>query len=127
MQKVTIQQSETINGSGVFSKENIKKGEIIEIAPLILLPIKDFKHIKKTNLYYYYFEYTNKHFVIALGTASLYNHSYSPNARYLYDYKNKKLIIKAIKNIKSNSEIFINYNYYPNSKKPLGDWFKKDL
>jgi hypothetical protein len=86
----------------------------------------EFELIKKTKLYYYYFEYSNSHFAIVLGYGSLYNHSYTPNARYLYDYKNKTFIIKAIKNIKKDEEIFFNYNYYPNDKTQLGDWFPKD-
>lgn len=114
-------------GSGVFAKKDFKKGTIIEVSPLILIPIDEFDLIKKTKLYYYYFEYSNSHFAIALGYGSLYNHSYTPNARYLYDYTNKKIIYKAIKNIKKNDEIFINYNYYPNNKSPLEDWFKENI
>lgn len=123
MQKITIQQSKTIKGLGVMAEVDFKKGETIEIVPLLLMPMKEFELIKKTKLYYYFFEYTNSHFAIALGYGSLYNHSYSPNARYLYNFKNKQLIIKTIKNIKKGEEIFFNYNYYPDDKTPLGDWF----
>jgi len=126
MQKIIVQQSKVINGQGVIATDQIKKGETIEIVPLLLMPIAEFELIKKTKLYFYFFEYSNSHFAIALGYGSLYNHSYSPNARYLYSYKNKQLIIKAIKDIKSGDEIFFNYNYYPNDKTPLGDWFPKD-
>ncbi len=126
MQDLQIKKSEG-KGIGVFANRNFKKSETLEVAPLILVPIKEFELIKKTKLYYYYFEYSNSHFAIALGYGSLYNHSYTPNARYLYDYKNKKLIYKAIKNIRKNEEININYNYYPNDKTPLEDWFKKDI
>lgn len=126
MQDLQIKKSEG-KGIGVFANRNFKKGETLEVAPLILVPIKELEQIKKTKLYYYYFEYSNSHFAIALGYGSLYNHSYTPNARYLYDYKNKKLIYKAIKDIKKNEEIHINYNYYPNDKTPLEDWFKPNL
>lgn len=124
MQKIILKQTDSM-GQGVFANKDFKKGETIEIVPLLLLPMQDFEHIKKTKLYYYFFEYTNSHFAIALGHGSLYNHSYTPNARYLYNFKNKQFKIKAIKDIKEGEEIFINYNYYPDDKTPLGDWFKK--
>ena len=71
------------------------------------MPIKEFDLIRQTKLYYYFFEYTNSHFAIALGYGSLYNHSYIPNARYLYNFKNKTLVIKAIKNIKKVRKYFL--------------------
>lgn len=91
------------------------------------MEMKEFEHIKKTKLYYYFFEYTNKHFAVALGYGSLYNHSYTPNARYLYNFKARCLKIIAIKNIKMGEEIFFNYNYYPDDKTPLEDWYKEKV
>jgi SET domain-containing protein len=127
MQKITVKQSSIIKGQGVFALVDFKKGDVIERAPILLMPMKEFEHIKKTKLYYYFFEYTNKHFAIVLGHGSIYNHSFTPNARYLYNFKNRELIIKAIKDIKAGEEIFFNYNYYPDDQTPLEDWFKKDI
>lgn len=124
MLKIITKQSKKIKGRGVFAKEVIKKGELIEIAPLLLMPMSEFEHIKKTKLYYYFFEYSNSYFAIALGYGSLYNHSYNPNARYYYNYS-KELEIYAIKDIKKGEEILFNYNWDPNDKTPLGDWFKE--
>lgn len=124
MQKIIVKKS-NISGRGVFATDDIKRGEIIEICPVILLSKNDFKVIKKTILNYYYFEYSDKNpAAIVLGYGGLYNHSYTPNSRYLYDYKNDLFTVKAIRNIKRGEEIFFNYNYYPNDKAPLGDWFK---
>ncbi len=127
MQKITVQPSKIAKGLGVFATNDIKKGELIEEAPLLLMSMKEFELIKKTKLYYYFFEYTNNHFGIALGYGSLYNHSYTPNARYLYNFKKKILKIIAIKNIAKGDEIFFNYNYYPNDKTPLEDWYKESV
>lgn len=126
MQKITVQQSKIAKGLGVFAKKDIKKGELIEKAPLLLMPMKEFEHIKKTKLYYYFFEYSNSNFAIALGYASLYNHSYTPNSRYYYNYS-KQLEIYAITDIKKGEEILFNYNYYPDDKTPLEDWYKEKV
>jgi len=103
-------KSKKAKGWGVFAAKDIKKGEIIEICPVILLPLKELGQIKKTKLYFYYFEYDEKNIAIFLGYGSLYNHSFSPNARYLFKPKNKTVEFKAIKNIKRNTEIMVNYN-----------------
>lgn len=127
MQKVTVKYSELASGRGVFATKDIKNGELIENAPLLLMPIKDFDLIKLTKLYYYFFEYTNTHFAIALGYGSLYNHSYKPNAKYDFNFKSKCLKITAIKDIKVGEEIFFNYNYYPDDLTPLADWYRENI
>ena len=55
MQKITIQQSNVIKGLGVVATDDIKKGSVIEIVPLLLMPIKEFDLIRQTKLYYYFF------------------------------------------------------------------------
>lgn len=125
MDKIQVTKSKKYGGGRcICANQSFKPKNKIEICPLLILPKEQFKYIKKTNLYYYYFEYTKKRVAIALGYGSLYNHSYSPNARYIFDYKNNNLEIIAIKNIKKGEEILFNYNYYPNDKSPLPGWYK---
>jgi SET domain-containing protein len=54
--KIQVRKS-NISGRGVFSLVAIKKGDIIETAPIILLSNKDSKEIDKTELYNYYFSW----------------------------------------------------------------------
>lgn len=110
-------------GNGVFAATDLRKGEIIEICPAIFMPMKEFEQIKKTKLYYYFYEYSNKEFAIVLGYGSVYNHSYTPNAQYKFNYLRRTYEVKAIECIKKDEEIFINYNYYPEDKTPLEGWF----
>ncbi len=111
------------NHLGVFATTDIKKGEIIETCPVIIVPFKDQKLIDKTHLYNYYFKWSNKNQpAIVLGWGSLYNHSYQPNARYDQKVKKRQMIFKAIKNIKKGQEIYTNYNGDPEDQSAL--WFK---
>lgn len=111
-------------GRGVFAGEEIKTGNVIEACPVIELP-NEAEKLKNSKLYNYYFLWSKnrKSAAIALGYGSLYNHSYEPNATYVKDKINKQVIFKAIKDIKQNEEITVNYNYgNPDDKSPL--WIK---
>ncbi|MDP1706736.1 MAG: SET domain-containing protein [bacterium] len=128
MKKIIFRDSKfesmkTINrGRGVFAGEQIKKGEEIESCPVLILPISQEKHLEKTELKYYYFEWAKDKDAIALGYGSLYNHSYKPNAEFLISKKDQMIVIKALTNIKKGEEIFFDYNGH----NPSGDcvWFK---
>lgn len=112
--------SSQIHNVGVFACVDFQIGEKIEICPVILAPKKDRHLIDQTILYNYYFDWRGKE-AIALGYGSLYNHSYSPNAKYIKDFCNNCIEFVAIKPIKKDQEILVNYNGLPYSKKKV--WF----
>ncbi len=110
-------------GRGVFCDDKIAVGDEIEICPVIVCPQKDRKLIDQTEIFNYYFLWGNDHSLtaIALGYGSLYNHSYSPNARYECYYEEYYIRIIALKEILPNTEITINYNYDADNQDKL--WF----
>src|SRR5215213_4937713 len=71
-------------GRGVVAERAFREGESIEKPPVIVLPANEVTLLRQTRLGHYYFEWGEKcqEGAIALGCGSLYNHSYSPNARY---------------------------------------------
>lgn len=104
---------------GVFAERDFKPGEVIEVAPVLVVPRGQVKpeHV----LRHYVFNFDEKNVMVALGYASMFNHSYSPNARYDKHKPSRTLTFKAIKPIKAGEEIFVNYNHEPDNKSPL--WF----
>jgi SET domain-containing protein len=96
-------------GRGVFASRDICLKEVIEECPLIILPEDQTWLIKETELYNYYLELGNQKIGIALGYGSLYNHSYDPNAQFVKDLKNMRLIVKPLKYIPKGEEILVNY------------------
>jgi len=110
-------------GRGIFAQQNFKKGEVIETCPVIVLPAEEIDSLELTELYNYYFAWgpDSKDAAIALGYGSLYNHSYTPNARYYKDFENSLLKYVCIKEIQEDEEITINYNCDPKDKTPV--WF----
>ena len=119
-----IQQSDG-KGKGIFTKEAIAAGTVIEIAPIILLPEQDSALIDKTHLYNYYFLWGEgqKNYAICLGYGSLYNHSYEPNCIYETYYEDEVIHFIALCDIAVGEELMINYNHDPTDQKPV--WFDK--
>lgn len=112
--------SPTLNIRGLIATEDIKNGSIIESCPLIYVDIKsEEEFLKNTVMWKYYFEWTRKYHVIVLGYGSLFNHSFEPNARYYFNYKEKRMVYRAIRNIKKDEELTINYNWDPDNKDPV--------
>ncbi|MDO8503877.1 MAG: SET domain-containing protein [bacterium] len=124
--KIYISQSTIADaGRGVYAKRDIKKGEIIERCPVIEVPKHDTSNLRESILvtYFFYFGKNKERSVVALGFGSIYNHTYEPNATYKEKHAEKTMDFIALKNIKKDSEITVNYNHgNPKQKSPL--WFE---
>jgi uncharacterized protein len=121
--KIYINNS-SLEGLGVFARVDIKEGEEIEVAPILLIPDEQISNITKSKLIDYYFAWGKgfKQAAIVWGYGSLFNHSYSPNAKYIKDEKENVVRFVAIKSISQDEEILINYNGHPDDKTKL--WFE---
>ncbi|HEY4694678.1 MAG TPA: SET domain-containing protein [Candidatus Nanoarchaeia archaeon] len=111
--KIYLSKSKIKNaGRGVFASKDIKKNEVIEICPVIEVPMDDLSNLKESILVKYYFSFEDNKdlLVIALGFGALYNHSYKPNATYKKISKDKVIEFGAIKDINKDEEITVNYN-----------------
>ena len=120
--KIFISNS-PLSGQGVFAIVDIKAGEIIEVAPVILLPEEEISDLAKTKLLDYFFAWGEKleQAAITLGYGSLYNQSYEPNAKVVENLDKQTITYSAIKDVKKGEEILINYNGDPEDKRKL--WF----
>ena len=105
-----IKYSPTIKSRGVFANKNYNIGDIIEIAPIIIMEHKDVRGV----LFDYIFGYDeDKLSFIGGGYSSFYNHRDDPNGDW--DTINReKIIIRAKDFIHAGEEIFISYgkNYF---------------
>src|SRR3990172_10207515 len=123
--KIYIRRSRIANaGRGVYARRDIKKGEIIERCPVIEVPKYDTSNLRESILvtYFFYFGRNKERSAIALGFGSIYNHTYKRNARFKIKQKDMIIDFVALKNIKKDDEITVNY-YNGNPKKsPL--WFE---
>lgn len=112
-------------GRGVFANVDIKKGEVIEECPIIMVPKADTSNLRESILvtYFFYFGKDKEQLAVVLGFGSIYNHSYTPNAVYKIKPREKRIDFVATCDIKKGEEISFNYNSgTPNDKIPL--WFE---
>ncbi len=108
-------------GRGVFARRPIRKGEVIERAPLLILTAEEYAGgVDRSLLAGYVFAWGDGQFALALGYGSLYNHSYKPNAVYEDEEPQTKSFV-ALRNIKEGEEVTVNYNGSPTSRVRM--WF----
>ena len=92
-------------GRGVFAKQDIKKGEIIELG--IVAPYKniDGNHIP------HLLTWSDDRTIwgVATGLISWYNHSDEPNAKKNGDLINNTIEVLALEDIKKGDQIFTKY------------------
>lgn len=105
--KIELKQSPG-RGLGVFSKNDISKGEVIETTPLLKLDVDSESKVLFDYRFYYPRRGNNKFYVIALGFGSLYNHSNQNNADWR-DGGDMIFEFFATKDIKAGEEIYLNY------------------
>lgn len=95
----------------VHCAEDIEKGSLIELAPVIIIPKAQVDVINKTVLYDYYFVWDMHEgsIAIALGYGSLYNHSDEPNADFEVQLSDGYISFRATKDIVAGDEILVDY------------------
>lgn len=108
--KIVVKKS-PIHGLGVFASKNILTGEVFEICPILDLPIA--KGESSPLLIDYRFNWPSgmdfDKQVLALGYASLYNHSNSANANWRSNININCFEFYATQDINEGQEIFIYY------------------
>jgi SET domain-containing protein len=101
-------------GRGVFAREAIAAGTLIEAAPVIILPVAECPALDRTIIYNYYFHWDGDpdgegRGAVGLGLVTLCNHSNRPRARVDRNYDQQTLDLIAISSIAPGEEVTIDY------------------
>lgn len=122
LERVTVRVGPVpAKGRGVFAARNITAGEVFEVAPVVVIPEPQTLDLEKTLLDHYVYAWSDEALAVALGYGSLYNHSYTPNARYVKRFDAAAIEYVALVDIEAGTEITVNYNGDPTSRSPV--WF----
>lgn len=90
------ERSRNMPSRGVYAEKIFRKGDTIEICPVIDLNKKESKICDNTILGNFLFDWkTTKHSAIILGYGMLYNHSYTPNALHRVNILKKVVVIQG--------------------------------
>jgi len=108
-----------VHGMGVFAGRDFRKGEVLEVCPVLLVKPNEIKHLDKTSLCNHYFEWPDGGGALAMGYGSLYNHSWAATARAEHDFDTETLTYTAARRIKKGEEITINYTGEPDGRGEL--------
>jgi hypothetical protein len=109
-------------GRGVLAGRRFAREELIERAPVVVLSAAEWEIVQQTDVARYSFCWGRggAQAGIALGTGSLFNHSYSPNA-YARPLVGERIMeFVALRDIEEKEEITINYNGEPDDRRPVG-------
>jgi hypothetical protein len=111
-------------GRGVFAARPLQAGELIERAPCLTFPAADWKGIEKSAFDDYCFVWgeDRKGGTLPLGYASLYNHSFEPNATYVRRLAEHVMDFVVIRDVAKGEELRTNYNRDPLDLSPV--WFE---
>jgi hypothetical protein len=100
-------------GRGVVAARPIAADEIIERAPVLVLPQKDAAMVMECGMLSSYVFLWEDTLAIALGHGSLYNHSYQPNVVYSRRLREEIIEFRALVAVEPGVELCVNYNGDP--------------
>jgi SET domain-containing protein len=114
-------------GRGVFAVRDISADTVIERVPVILIPKSQVfgnspAARNAARISWYVFGWTGskrENVALALGYGSIYNHSQTPNAKYVSDPPDVMEFV-ALRDIAAGEEILINYQGAERDPHPLG-------
>lgn len=96
-------------GRGVFATRAITKDELVEAAPVIVMPARDQNLLHASLLNDYVYEWRDS-IAVALGYGSLYNHSWDPNLEYRKRHAEALIEYVALRDVAEGEELTINYS-----------------
>lgn len=94
-------------GRGVFASQDLKKGDVIEFAPI--LKVEGHREHVPTDLKNMVYRFEPHQYFVACGHASFYSHANPASAHYVINPNEQTITVIAARPISKNEEITISY------------------
>ncbi len=114
-----VVRSSRRGGRGLYANRDFRKGETLVEDPVLIFPNRE--ATPRSVVHKYTFDWSDDDTsALALGLGSLINHSYDPNAVYVFRWREKAIRFVAYRDIRRGEEILMNYNHDPDDKRRVG-------
>jgi uncharacterized protein len=102
-------------GRGVFAGRRYRKGEVIEVCPVVPLTRRGERMSRGTILDRYFFAWNEPGYVVAivLGYGMIYNTSPDANCRYSQRWGTRDMVYRAARDIEPGEQILVDYGWKP--------------
>ncbi|MGH9282512.1 MAG: SET domain-containing protein-lysine N-methyltransferase [Acidimicrobiales bacterium] len=109
-------------GRGVLAGRDFAEGEVVDAAHVVVVPAREWPMLKQTAMRRFCFVWDDDagSVAVALGRASLFNHSYSPNVESEKRVKDRLIVFSALRDIEAGEELTLNYNGDVHCLDPVG-------
>ena len=100
-------------GRGVFARRDIRKGEMIERAPVVPMSKDDIPAsggVPDGYVLEWRDDMEGEEYALVLGYVMLYNHGKDPNIHLDSDFDNEMIEVTALRDIAAGEELTWNYN-----------------
>jgi SET domain-containing protein len=98
-------------GRGIFAGRLFRKGEIIEICPVVPVGRRFEKKCNGEVLEHYLFQWGPRNSAVVLGYGSIYNHSDKPNASFRPRMARLEMVYRAMRDIQVGEQILVDYEW----------------
>jgi uncharacterized protein len=110
---IAWRQIDEEKGRGVFALRPFKKGEVVEISPVVPVSKESITQdggAPDGYLLDWDGNYENEEYCMPLGYVMLYNHSATPNIHLEQDFDAYTMTVTALRDIKAGEELCWDYN-----------------
>ena len=100
------------SGRGVFAGRTYRRGEVIEVCPVIPLADETAEAaLGALGRYLFKWGTGGDRLAVALGYGSLYNHSPDPNAEFYLRHARGEIVYRAARPLAAGKQILIDYRW----------------